>query len=1380
MTSSSPTDARFRWRLRLFATSAALAALAFVQSPGLVVNDTKYDLSVRPGLFLEKVLHLWDPIGEFGQVQNQAYGYLFPMGPFFALGHLLQAPAWVVQRAWWAVILIVAFLGIVKLCSLLNIGSPWARILAGVVFALSPRMLTNLGPISIENWPSAIAPWVLIPLVIGAQRGSARQAAARSAFAAAFVGAVNAVASAAILPISALWLLTRGRGSRRGTMMRWWPLLVGLATLWWLVPLLVLGRYSPPFLDYIESSTGTTVPATLADALRGTTKWVPYVNSDYSAGRTLLTHPMVILQTGLLVIFGLLGLIRRDLAERRFLIISLLAGVVLVTMGHRGAFEGFFSGDLNRQLDQVLAPLRNTHKWDVLIRLPLVLGLAHFVSVVGTRLEGGRRQPREGQGVIRVGVATLAVAAFLGSASVAFSVSLASVGSVDKSPTYWKQASTWLETHDDGRRTYVAPGSAFGDYTWGRPMDEAIQALSDAPWATRSAIPLVPGATIRMMDAIETELVNGDGSAGLHDYLSRAGIGYLLVRNDLRPTASTPNPNVVHAAVDSTPGLVKVASFGPNVGGKARLDKGGRSAAFVNDGVQAFHPAIEIYEVLANTGEASSSTYPDADLPVFVGDSASLLRAVQLGAVRNQPVEFARDTSAKSKPSTVVLTDGSRRQEVDFGRVQANRSASVARDEPWRTSRVVHDYDTGTPTRLMTLARLQGAAAVRATSSASDASYFGRIDPASQPFSAVDNDSATAWVSGLPVKGRHELRLKLNNPTEVDRITLSSPYVYGAKTRTISVSTSAGRVSTEISPGETKTIRTSAGRTTFVAITARSDLGQALRISELKVPGVRVSRPLVLPTLPSAWGVPDTIALSVASGDRSGCVLVDGDQRCAEGNEYLGEDGRTLDRVVTIPTGARFGASLQVAPWGRDKLTSALQFGRGTTVSASSQATDQALSGAFAAVDDDLRTGWVASSSDRDPSLTAQWASDQRISGITVKTGRGLVAAKATGVVIDFGNGSTRKAKLRNGKATFAPVTASRAVVHFVNHDDATTVSIDGQTGRSLAVGVSELTFSGANLDRAPLSAAVADFGCGSGPDISVDGVPTKTQLRASPQQLYHGATVPALICGADGLSLGAGQNEITIRGTATVRPIGIRLDGAPVGTPAIGTPAATTHTDAGNTTVHVTKGARLLVLRINPSDGWQAHLGSKSLTPVTVDGWQQGWRLPEGSAGAVRLHFAPDTIYRGGLVAGLIGILLVVLAATHPRFSRGRRHVPALRPMRIGWLPATVAMGVTAGLLGGWAGLAVAAAGWAVGSGICVVGFRRAASWDAGAIVALGLATVYTAYALRPWGGELEWMGRAAWPQLLTLGVLSAAVAGAFIPETSRLLRRIAGRSTR
>ena len=167
MSEAAATDGG-RLGLRVLAGCALLVGLAFVQDPGLLAADTKFDLVAAPGDFLARALHLWDGEGALGQLQNQAYGYLWPMGSFFWLGALLAVPGWVVQRLWWGLVLAVAFAGTARLARALGVRSDLACLVAGAAFALSPRVLTTMGPISSETWPVALVPWVLLPLVLGA------------------------------------------------------------------------------------------------------------------------------------------------------------------------------------------------------------------------------------------------------------------------------------------------------------------------------------------------------------------------------------------------------------------------------------------------------------------------------------------------------------------------------------------------------------------------------------------------------------------------------------------------------------------------------------------------------------------------------------------------------------------------------------------------------------------------------------------------------------------------------------------------------------------------------------------------------------------------------------------------------------------------------------------------------------------------------------------------------------------------------------------------------------------------------------------------------------------------------------------------------------
>ena len=255
-----------------------------------------------------------------GQLQNQAYGYLFPMGPFFLLG------TWRRARLGGAAAVVGA--GAVRRVPRASSGwpgrsgvrvRPGAASLAGFAYALSPRMLTALGPISVEAWPGALAPWVLVPLVRGLERLTAPGGGAVRP-GRALVGGVNAAATFAVLPLGGAVAAHPAPGPRRRRLMLWWPLLRLLGTLWWLVPLLVLGRYSPPFLDCIESrrrprrsrprsSTRCAAPPTGCRT------------STPAGARGQRPDPAVLpaVDSGVVLLLGLVGLLHRRNPHRAFL-----------------------------------------------------------------------------------------------------------------------------------------------------------------------------------------------------------------------------------------------------------------------------------------------------------------------------------------------------------------------------------------------------------------------------------------------------------------------------------------------------------------------------------------------------------------------------------------------------------------------------------------------------------------------------------------------------------------------------------------------------------------------------------------------------------------------------------------------------------------------------------------------------------------------------------------------------------------------------------------------------------------------------------------------------------------------------------------------------
>ena len=115
--------------------------LSLVQQWGLIEDDAELSLILAPAAYLRASLHLWSDHLFAGAV-TQSMSLYVPMGPFFALSQALGVPTWCTERIWLALLLTVGFWGLVRLAEALGIGRPYARVLAGLAYCITPIVLS--------------------------------------------------------------------------------------------------------------------------------------------------------------------------------------------------------------------------------------------------------------------------------------------------------------------------------------------------------------------------------------------------------------------------------------------------------------------------------------------------------------------------------------------------------------------------------------------------------------------------------------------------------------------------------------------------------------------------------------------------------------------------------------------------------------------------------------------------------------------------------------------------------------------------------------------------------------------------------------------------------------------------------------------------------------------------------------------------------------------------------------------------------------------------------------------------------------------------------------------------------------------------------------
>jgi arabinofuranan 3-O-arabinosyltransferase len=1232
----------------------ALTVLSFAQRPGQVTFDTKLDLTVDPLAFLGRALHLWDPQATFGQLQNQAYGYLFPQGPFYALLHALAVPGWISQRLWCSLLLGSAFLGMLTLSRALGIGTEPARYIGAFAYALAPLMLTEIGPVSAELLPAVCLPWVLLPLVRAAEFRSPRRAAAISGLAVFAMSGVNAAIVLMALPLPGLWLLTRRWTRDHVLLVAWWCTSVVLATTWWIIPLLLLGRYSPPFLNYVESAANTTAPLSAFEAMRGTDQWVAYVIDSqpwWPAGWALVDSPVLMVATGLIVAIGLAGLTRRSLPERPFLILAVLTGLVLLTLGHVGPLDSPVSRQWQHLLDGALAPFRNVHKFDPVLRLSLVLGFVHGVGVA-----------RPQRWVRRTEVWVAGALVFVVAAP-AWLLSLRPGPGWHQIPPYWQQAAAWLGAHDARSRTLLLPAAGFGEYDWGRTEDEPMQALARSPWAVRSQVPLGSEGNTVFLDTVEAVLSNGRGSAALADYLARAGVRYLLLRGDLdRARVGGPPLALMHAALASSAGIAKAADFGP----------------------------LEVYEIRRAPVLVSAVTAADA--VVVSGGPQSVLSLLEQGLLApTQPAVLAGEPDGPPAGRRVI-TDGLRRAELNPGRVRDNTSQTLAASDPVRLDRPALGLDPVVGADHYTIAQYYGLRAVRASTALSYADAFGAIDPSHQPFAAVDGDPHTYWrSSSLTGPVGQWLEMELDTPRLLPALQIRFVNDLGVAwpvTR-IRISTDGGSREYAVRPDDAgqrfalPVAVTSRVRITILDTTG-DDVGGDVGIEDIALPGVTPTRTLRVPDdgdSVAAVARQPAPALSFSRGPepRAACAQTRQGPHCDLALARTGEEPLGIDRRFRIDRAAWYRVAATALP--RQSGTDPPTARGGVTVSASSQLASDPLTAPQLVLDGDPETVWVADVTDLAARLRLRWHGVRRIDQIRLTFPSSAVAHRPVEVQVSAGP-----------QVRQVPVPASGVVSFRAVATDSLDLEFPQTPSRFLAgpVGIAEVDVPALHdllATRNPVTPR-----CGSGPGIQVDGTVYQTALDPRPSS----QPVPVRLCGdlLDGLALKAGDHRI--RSVPSARYVVQDLTLRPHTAARTGGVA-----EAGGTVRHrevevrrwgsVRREMRVgagpqayLVIPENANAGWVATLDGTPLQATRVDGWQQAWILPAGGPGTVTVMFGPDRLYRLGLLTGALAALLLILAAAVPPHIRPERPIaPGERGNPGAWWLAGV-MVLLVGLLGG------------------------------------------------------------------------------------------------
>ena len=762
-----------RWRHPSAIAGVVLALLAYIPAltaaPGRMPADSKLYLYLDPGRFLADAAGTFDPRQFGGWVPHQHVAYLWPSGPWFWLFDILGAPDWIAHRLWLGTILVAAGLGVRWCARQLGLG-PFAALVAAVVYQVSPYVLPYVSRTSVMLLPWAGVGWI-VGLTVRAGRTRGWRDPALIALVVLTVGAVNATALLMIVPAPALWLV-HAVWARTVT----WREAVGVAlrtgalsvavSLWWIVGLVVQGRYGADVLRYSESLADVSHTATSAEVWRGLGYWLFYIRDPFLATTTeslryLVSTPAIAISF-VVPAACLAGLVWVRWIHRRYAMLLVAVGALLAIGVHP-------SDDRSPVIDLltgggdggVALALRSSTRALPVMNLGLALAAGALVAgATSLHVRAWRLDRVLGVGVIAVvllNMPGLWTGAFVDPA----------LERDQEPPDAWLEAAAALDEMDT-ERVLMLPGTEFGAYRWGYTVDQPLPGLTEVDVVTRDLLPLGSPAAMDLWYAFDDRFQDGVAEPSSLAALARLfAADTVWLTNDLADDRfATARPEVARDVVFSSDAVVDTEPFGaPTRNERQFAPVDGRTLADARIGAPI--PTVELVRLGADADLARAY----ARTLLVAGSGDGVVDAAAAGLLtRDVGILYSADDPALSSTDVGIVVTDSNRDRDRHWRSSQDTTGFTQTGGPDGDSLGSEQPDTRLPVFDSVAPSTQTVAVQRGPVSAVASSYGEPFayTPEDRAVMAIDGDPDTAWAVGEhadPLGAVIELTFPQGSPT---------------------------------------------------------------------------------------------------------------------------------------------------------------------------------------------------------------------------------------------------------------------------------------------------------------------------------------------------------------------------------------------------------------------------------------------------------------------------------------------------------------------------------------------------------------------------------------------------------------------------------------